>query len=80
MALSKKKFIEKWEEEDDKGRLTLLENNLQLKMVVMLDEEETTIVCDEDDEIHLFFDYCQGNDFIVKENLDKLHIKYVDVE
>ncbi len=69
-------FIKNFKEADDKEKLNLLENNLQLKMVVMLGEDETTVVCDTDDEIFLHFDYCQGNDFIVQENLKRLHIRY----
>lgn len=74
--MTKKEFITKWEESDDRQRLNLLEDNRSLKMVVMLAEDETTVSCDSDDEIFLRFDYCQGGDIVVCQNLNKMHIKY----
>jgi tricorn protease-like protein len=76
MAINIEDFKREFQQADDKGKLALLENNLQLRMVVQLSDDETRVIHHSHPDLDLKFDYCQGNDFIVREVLDKLHIKH----
>jgi len=69
------KFIKEFESSTDEGRWNLVQENQDLNIVVMLDNDSTTLICDGDDEIYLSFDNYIGNSGGITDLLNTAGIK-----
>lgn len=68
-------FENRWNKSNDKQRWQLLIDNPQLNLVVSLDNDCTTVWCEENEDIYLDFHSDIGNRAGVEDLLNVLNIK-----